>query len=75
MASSKIDVSMVFNFGTSSSATNTSIFSHGIASANCKTMSSTIITGMQLNIIASTNLRLQRVHPSGYTQNTATACP
>ncbi|BAT73169.1 hypothetical protein VIGAN_01063200 [Vigna angularis var. angularis] len=71
MTSGEIDVSMVSNFGTSSSATNTPISSHGIASANGSTMSSAIITGIQPNITASTNLGLQGAHPSGHRQNTA----
>ena len=62
---------MASRLGTSSSATNTPISSHGIASAKGRTMSSAMMTGMQPNITASTSLGLQGAQPRGHRQKIA----
>ncbi|CAD6333611.1 unnamed protein product [Miscanthus lutarioriparius] len=66
-----MDVRMVSSLGTSSSATNTPMSFHGMASAKGSTMSSAMTTGMQPKTTASTCRGLQGAQPSGHRQNTA----
>ncbi|BAH91447.1 Os01g0926450 [Oryza sativa Japonica Group] len=70
-SSSGTDARMVSSLGTSSSATNTLISPHGMASAKGSTMSSAMITGMHPNTTASTSRGLHGAHPSGHRQKMA----